>query len=338
VNVTAIGAHRSRPANPPMVQYAAFITFRRRYRRESGWIRLPGRAPTQAMSHAPPPTGTLSVVSTPIGNLEDITLRALRVLREADVIAAEDTRRTARLLGHFAIATPTISLHEHNEHARVRALASRLAGGQHVALVTDAGTPLLSDPGLLLVRTAIDLGARVEPIPGPSAILSALVASGLATDEFVFLGFPPNRTQARRHWYHRADSIGLSFIVFEAPHRLLASLQDALAALGSRQVVVCRELTKLHEEFVRGDLADAISRFQSQEPRGEFTLVFAATPVSAESPADLTDEDVWQEFCRLTNSGLTRRDAIGRLARRLGRSSRDIYASIERGKAILTTS
>jgi 16S rRNA (cytidine1402-2'-O)-methyltransferase len=288
------------------------------------------------MSHAPP-TGTLSVVSTPIGNLEDITLRALRVLRESHVIAAEDTRRTARLLTHFGITTPTVSVHEHNEHARIAQLLERLAAGEHVALVTDAGTPLLSDPGLLLVRAAIDRGFRVEPIPGPSAILSALVASALATDEFVFLGFAPNRSQARLDWYRRADTHGLPFVVFEAPHRLIASLRDALEALGPRQVVACRELTKLHEQHVRGDLPAVINHFEAHEPRGELTLVFAAADPETTTPeADVSDEAVWAEFCRLTDSGVARRDAIARLARRLGRSSREIYASAERGKALVT--
>jgi 16S rRNA (cytidine1402-2'-O)-methyltransferase len=287
------------------------------------------------MSDAATPTGTLFVVSTPIGNLEDITLRALRVLREAQVVAAEDTRRTGQLLAHFDIATPTVSLHEHNEHARTPQLIERLRGGDSIAVVTDAGTPLLSDPGLTLVRRAIVEGIRVEPIPGPSAVLTALVASGLPTEQFAFLGFPPNKVAARRSWYQQADALGLPFVVFEAPHRLLASLQDARDVLGTRLVVVSRELTKIHEEHVRGSLDDLIARFEQEPPRGEFTLVFA--PASQEDERLTTDDSasdasIWHQFCLLTKSGRSRRDAIAELGRRLGRPSRDIYASVERGK------
>jgi 16S rRNA (cytidine1402-2'-O)-methyltransferase len=287
------------------------------------------------MSDAPMPTGTLFVVSTPIGNLEDITLRALRVLREARVIAAEDTRRTGQLLTHFGITTPTLSLHEHNEHARAPQLIERLKAGDSIALVTDAGTPLLSDPGLTLVRRAIDEGLRIEPIPGCSAILPALVASGLPTDQFAFLGFPPNKATARRTWYQQADALGLPFVVFEAPHRLVASLRDAREVLGPREVAASRELTKIHEEHVRAPLDELIARFEHEPPRGEFTLVFAAaSPDVAQLEADepVSDAIVWREFCLLTKSGRSRRDAIAELGRRLGRPSREIYASVERGK------
>ena len=287
------------------------------------------------MSHAPRPTGTLFVVSTPIGNLEDITLRALRVLREAQVIAAEDTRHTGRLLTHFGIATPTVSLHEHNEHARSPQLLDRLRQGEHVAIVTDAGTPLLSDPGLLLVQGAIAEGLRVEPVPGCSAILSALVGSGISAREFAFLGFTPNKTAARKAWYRRADALGVPFVAFEAPHRLVASLQDALAVLGPRHVVASRELTKLHEEHVRGPVDTVIDRFERESPRGEFTLVFAAADSTADSDitqTDLSDEAIWRQFCLLTKSGTARRDAVTELARRFGRPSREVYAAVERGK------
>ena len=287
------------------------------------------------MSDAAPPTGTLFVVSTPIGNLEDITLRALRVLREVRVVAAEDTRRTGQLLAHFGIATPTVSLHEHNEHSRTPQLIDRLRAGESIALVTDAGTPLLSDPGLTFVRHAIEAGLRVEPVPGCSAVLTALVASGLPTDQFAFLGFPPNKVAARRVFYQQADALGMPFVIFEAPHRLAASLRDARDVLGPRQVTASRELTKLHEEHVRGALDALIERFDAEAPRGEFTLVFAAADVDADakaSDAEVSDSSIWTEFCLLTKSGRSRREAVAELGRRLGRPSRTIYASVERGK------
>jgi 16S rRNA (cytidine1402-2'-O)-methyltransferase len=287
------------------------------------------------MSDPAPPTGTLFVVSTPIGNLEDITLRALRVLREARAVAAEDTRRTGQLLAHFGIATPTISLHEHNEHTRTPQLISRLLAGDSIALVTDAGTPLLSDPGLTFVREAIDAGIRVEPVPGCSALLPALVASGLPTDQFAFLGFPPNKATARRAFFQQADALGLPFVIFEAPHRLVASLKDARDVLGPRRVSAARELTKLHEEHVRGSLDALLEHFSTEAPRGEFTLVFAASDSEAADAlgaAEASDEEVWREFCLLTKAGRSRREAIAELGRRLGRPSREIYASVERGK------
>jgi 16S rRNA (cytidine1402-2'-O)-methyltransferase len=287
------------------------------------------------MSHAPPTAGTLFVVSTPIGNLEDITLRALRVLRESALVAAEDTRRTGQLLAHFGISTPTISLHEHNEHGRTPQIVERLTSGQSVSIVTDAGTPLLSDPGQLLVQHAIAAGIRIEPIPGASAVLSALVASGIPGDQFAFLGFPPNKTEARKTWYRRADSLGFPFVAFEAPHRLLPSLRDALDVLGPRYVVVSRELTKLHEEHARGTLDALVEKFDAERPRGEFTLVFSAadaTDQAEDASTELSDDVAWADFCLLTRDGRSRREAIAELARRFGRPSREIYAAIERGK------
>jgi 16S rRNA (cytidine1402-2'-O)-methyltransferase len=289
----------------------------------------------------PLPTGTLFVVSTPIGNLEDITLRALRVLREARIVAAEDTRRTARLLTHYGITTPTLSLHAHNEHARTPGLLDRLRAGESIALVTDAGTPLLSDPGLGLVRAAIEADLRVEPIPGPSAILAALVASGLPAREFLFLGFPPNKSRARKDWYRRAGGLDVPFVVFEAPHRLVASLRDALEVLGPCPTAVSREVTKVHEEHVRGNLDAVLARFEAEPPRGELTVVFSGTrsaaPAEPVSDLTLSDEKVWHEVSLLTESGSSRRQAIVALSRRLQRPTREIYASAERGKARLSS-
>ena len=196
--------------------------------------------------------GTLSIVSTPIGNLEDITLRAARVLREADLIACEDTRHTRKLLDHIGVSKPLVSYHEHNETARAAELVERLAAGANIALVSDAGTPLLSDPGYRLVEAAIAAGIPVIPIPGASAVLSALAASGLPTDEFRFGGFLPPKTTQRRKTLEALREERCTLIFYEAPHRILEALEDVEAVLGARPVVVARELTKLHEEFLRG--------------------------------------------------------------------------------------
>ena len=199
--------------------------------------------------------GTLFVVATPIGNLEDITGRALRVLREASIIAAEDTRRTAHLLARYAITTPTTSLHEHNEAQKSASLVGRLERGENIALVSDAGTPTISDPGQRLIKAAIDAGIRVEPIPGPNAVIAALTVSGLPTDSFCFLGFPPTRSKARSEWFERVRSIGGTVVFFEAPHRIRETLGELQREVGDCQVAVCRELTKKHEELVRGPIS-----------------------------------------------------------------------------------
>jgi 16S rRNA (cytidine1402-2'-O)-methyltransferase len=287
------------------------------------------------MPHAPSP-GTLFVVATPIGNLEDITLRAIRVLREVSLIAAEDTRRTGRLLNHLAITTRTISLHEHNEHDRTLPLIDRLLAGDSIALVTDAGTPLVSDPGHLLTTAAAARGIRVEPIPGASAVLAALAGAGMPWAKFAFLGFTPTKQNARRTFYKQADVLGLPFVVYEAPHRLRASLEDAATTLSNRPLVVARELTKIHEEFVRTTTSAAPDLFRSREVIGEFTLVFGPAGV-AEAPAHepLSDETIWTELGRLADQGRSRREAIAELARREGRSSKDIYAAAERGKTAI---
>ncbi len=284
------------------------------------------------MPHAPSP-GTLFVVATPIGNLEDITLRAIRVLREVSLIAAEDTRRTSRLLNHLGITTRAISLHGHNEHDRTLPLVERLLAGESIALVTDAGTPLVSDPGHLLTSAAAARGIRVEPIPGASAVLTALTGAAMPWAKFAFLGFTPTKQNARRTFYKEADALGLPFVVYEAPHRLRASLEDAAATLSERPLVVARELTKIHEEFVRTTTTEAADIFRSREVIGEFTLVFGAAEL-AEDPArePLSDETIWAELGRLAEEGRSRREAIAELAKREGRSSKDIYAAAERGK------
>jgi 16S rRNA (cytidine1402-2'-O)-methyltransferase len=284
------------------------------------------------MPHARSP-GTLFVVATPIGNLEDITLRAIRVLREVSLIAAEDTRRTSRLLNHLAITTRTISLHEHNEHDRTLPLVERLLGGESIALVTDAGTPLVSDPGHLLTSAAASRGIRIEPIPGASAVLTALAGAALPWASFAFLGFSPTKQNARRAFYKEADAMCLPFVVYEAPHRLRASLDDAAAILSDRRLVVARELTKLHEEFVRTTTSEAPAIFRSRNVLGEFTLVFGpAGPANEAVREPLADATVWAELRRLADQGRSRREAIAELAKREGRSAKDIYAAAERGK------
>jgi 16S rRNA (cytidine1402-2'-O)-methyltransferase len=282
----------------------------------------------------PPPRrssrGTLFLVATPIGNLEDITLRALRVLREVSLIAAEDTRRTARLLHHYAITTPATSLHDHNEQKKTPALLQRLLAGHDIALVSDAGTPAVSDPGFRLVRAAIDAGIRVEPVPGPSALLAALVASGLPTDAFVFVGFPPPKAAARRAWFHALCAETRTIVFFEAPHRIKATLETALDQLGDRPAASARELTKLHEEWLRGRLSTLIERLG--QPVGEFTIVIGGAETESIRAPEATDSELLAEFSGLTHAGLDRRQAISTLAKRYNLKSRDVYAAVERGR------
>ena len=275
--------------------------------------------------------GILFLVATPIGNLEDMSFRAVRILRDADLIAAEDTRHTSKLLHHYDIRRPTTSLHEHNEHEKAAALVARLLSGSRIALVTDAGTPGVSDPGYRLVGAAIAAGIRVEAIPGPSAVLAALVSSGLPTDGFLFAGFPPPKSAARRAWFDGLAGERRTLVFFEAPHRIRETLADALASLGDRQASIGRELTKLHEEVVRGRLSTLAGRIG--EPRGEFTVVVAGKPDDqAEASAEVSDNQLLIDFGHLTESGAGRREAIGELARRYGIRSRDVFAAIDRAR------
>jgi 16S rRNA (cytidine1402-2'-O)-methyltransferase len=221
-----------------------------------------------------PGVGRLLVVATPIGNLGDLSPRAREAFEQADRVACEDTRHTGRLLAQLGIKRPLVSLHEHNERRRVPRLLEALEGGETIALASDAGTPLVSDPGFLLVREAVERGVRVEPIPGPSALLAALVASGLPPHPFTFCGFPPPKRGKRRTFYGRFAELGHTLVVFESPHRVLASLEDALEALGDRQAVLGRELTKLHEELVRGSLSEILDDLRARPSvKGEMVLV-----------------------------------------------------------------
>lgn len=277
--------------------------------------------------------GTLFVVATPIGNLEDITVRALRVLREVSLIAAEDTRRTAQLLARHAINTPTTSLHEHNEARKAPALVSRLLAGDSVALVSDAGTPTVSDPGARLVAAAREAGVRVEPIPGPSAVTAALAASGIAADSFAFLGFPPTRSNDRKTWFDNMKRIGGTVIFFEAPHRIAATLQDLAAAVGDCEVVVARELTKIHETLVKGPISAVLNR--ALPFRGEFTVVanIGLITKSCRSRALPSPAELWDEFGEMTaNAALTRRQALNRLARKHGIPPNELYSLLESGR------
>jgi len=221
-----------------------------------------------------PRPGRLLVVATPIGNLDDLAPRAVEALRRADLVACEDTRHTGRLLAGLGLDRPLVSLHEHNERQRVPRLLAELEAGRTVAVVSDAGTPLLSDPGYVLVREAAARGVRVEPIPGPSAVLAALVASALPPHPFTFAGFPPPKAGKRRTFYRRWADLGHTLVVFESPHRLLPSLEDALSELGDRPAALCRELTKLHEEVVRGTLSEIRREMVGRDSvKGEIVLV-----------------------------------------------------------------
>jgi 16S rRNA (cytidine1402-2'-O)-methyltransferase len=276
--------------------------------------------------------GTLYVVATPIGNLDDITLRALRVLKAVSLVAAEDTRRTGNLLRHFDISTPVLSVHEHNERRRSASIVSRLASGQSVALVTDAGTPAVSDPGAQIVQAVRRAGFAVEPIPGPSAVLAALSAAGLSTEGFAFLGFPPSRSKARSLWLSQAvkEASKRAVVFFEAPHRLRETLAE-LSILGECHIFVCRELTKVHEELVWGTPAELDAHFD--DPRGEFTLVIPQleTSQTTELPSDA---DIAVKFGQMTadGRGSSRRDVVRQLANELGMPVKAVYASLERYK------
>jgi 16S rRNA (cytidine1402-2'-O)-methyltransferase len=261
----------------------------------------------------------LYVVATPVGNLEDITLRAIRVLKEVKLIAAEDTRKTRKLLSAYEINTPTTSYHEHNKLVKLDYILNCLER-EDVALVSDAGTPGISDPGYELISSVIKHNIPIIPVPGPSALIPALVVSGLPTDKFVYLGFLPHKAGERRRFLKsRSDEIS-SLVVFESPHRISESLQDMLAILGDRRVAVSRELTKIHEEVFRGTLTEAIEHFSS--PRGEFTLVVAGR---GEQPVPGINADVEKHLRQLSKSGMAAKAAIGQISLETGLPKRALY-------------
>jgi 16S rRNA (cytidine1402-2'-O)-methyltransferase len=277
--------------------------------------------------------GLLSVVATPIGNLEDITLRALRVLRHADVVVAEDTRQTSKLLRHHGIQASTLSFHAHNTRSRLPQLIARLSAGSRIALVTDAGTPGVSDPGVELVQACRSHGIAVEVIPGPSAPIAAAVLSGFAMNPLTVLGFPPVRSKDRVRWYTEAAATGHTFTFFEAPHRIESTLRLCAKYFGNRQICVARELTKIHEEVNVFWLKDLES--QRLVTKGEFTVVVSPPPqVADEAGWPMSDADALKKFeevsARLPDR--SRREILVQVAAELGLPQRVVYAAVERAK------
>jgi len=277
--------------------------------------------------------GVLYIVATPIGNLEDITLRALKILKQVELVAAEDTRRTGILLRHFGIETAILSVHAHNERARVERIVSQLGRGQSVALVTDAGTPGISDPGAALVAAIREAGFRVEPIPGASAVAAAISASGISSQGFTFLGFPPIRLKDRKTWLEQLSEASKQRLVvfYEAPHKVRKTLED-LALLVKRPIIVGRELTKVHEEFVSGTAAELLAKFDA--PQGEFTILVPPLDPADEPIAEVTDDsvvDLFGQITKLRQSG-SKRDVARETGERLGLTARQVYDIIERNK------
>ena len=277
--------------------------------------------------------GVLYVVATPIGNLEDMTLRAIKILKLVQLVAAEDTRRTGILLRHFEINTPILSVHEHNEHARIERIVARLAKGESVALVTDAGTPGISDPGAALVAAIRTAGFTVEPIPGANAVAAAISASGITSHGFTFLGFPPIRGKDRKLWFaEAADASRRRLVVFfEAPHKLAKTLVE-LDSYVKRPIMLGRELTKMHEEFVSGTAEELSRRFES--PHGEFTVM-----IPPEGPGDRTaevasDDEVVELFGQITELGESgsKREVARVVGERLGLTAKQVYEIVERNK------
>jgi 16S rRNA (cytidine1402-2'-O)-methyltransferase len=270
-------------------------------------------------------SGILYVVATPIGNLEDITYRAVRILGQVNWIACEDTRQTRKLLDHYGVKTPQVSYHEHNEMERAAELCSRLLAGENGALVSDAGVPLISDPGYRLVHSAVGAGIVVQPVPGPSALLAALSASGLPTDAFHFGGFLPPRQGQRMHALEALKQEHATLIFYEAPHRIVEALTDVQAALGDRDVVVARELTKMHEEFLHGTASEVAAKLAARETvKGEITLLVAKStrPAVDNRPIEVAVEAEMR-------NGLSRMDAMKAVAKSRGLSKRDVYREFE---------
>lgn len=277
--------------------------------------------------------GVLYIVATPIGNLDDITLRALKILKQVELVAAEDTRRTGILLRHFGIETAILSVHEHNERARIERIVSQLGKGQSVALVTDAGTPGISDPGAALVAAIRGAGFRVEPIPGASAVAAAISASGVSSQGFTFLGFPPIRLKDRKTWFGQLSEASKHRLVvfFEAPHKVRKTLED-LVILVKRPIIIGRELTKIHEEFVSGTPSELLARFNA--PQGEFTVLVPPVDPVDEAPVEVTDDSVVALFGQITElkqSG-SKRDIARETGERLGLTAKQVYEIIERNK------
>ena len=269
--------------------------------------------------------GTLYLVATPIGNLEDMSPRAVRVLREAALIAAEDTRHTGKLLKHFEIQTPITSYFEHNKINKLDTLLERLSGGD-VALVSDAGTPAINDPGYELVKAALASGHDVVPIPGPSAPIAALTASGLPTDAFLYLGYLPHKTSERHKRLEEVAGQPYTLIFLESPYRIVESLEDILLVLGERRVCVAREMTKMFEEYWRGNVREAVDHFKSQPARGEFTLVIEGKP--SEKHERWTEAQLLEAIERQTSTEKSAKELSAELAKSSGWNRRDVYSMI----------
>jgi 16S rRNA (cytidine1402-2'-O)-methyltransferase len=279
--------------------------------------------------------GTLYVVATPIGNLEDITYRAVRVLKEADLIACEDTRHTAKLLHHYGIDKPTVSYHEHNEAARAEELVKKLEQGVNIAQVSDAGMPGISDPGYRVIKLAIERGVRVVPVPGASAMIVALAVSGLPTDSFQFLGFLPARSGERRTMLESLRRTQQTTVVYEAPHRIAETMKDIVELLGAEwPVVLARELTKVHEEFIRGNAAEVLQRVQEHELKGEMTLLIGKGVEKQSAAKDIVErlDEIMREQKLDENAalkalakeqGISKSEAYRELQRRRGRTSKE---------------
>ncbi len=280
---------------------------------------------------APRRKGSLYLVATPIGNLEDITVRALRLLGEADLIACEDTRHTAKLLNHYGIRKPTLSYHEHNEASRADELLKRLEQGAQIVLVSDAGTPLISDPGYRLVSLCLERQMPVIPIPGPSAAIAALAASGLPAGGFLFVGFLPSRSTARRKALQNLAKEDRTLVLYEAPHRLVDALSDALECLGRRRAVIAREITKVHEEFLRGDLAELLVRVQRQPVRGEITILIGP-PSAGEEKVAICAAPLGERVEQIMRERqIDRKAALKLAARERGLTKREAYKELISG-------
>ena len=275
--------------------------------------------------------GKLYIVATPIGNLEDITLRALRVLKEVDLIAAEDTRQTLKLLNHYEINKPLISYHRHNEETKSEILIEKLRNGENIALVSDAGTPGICDPGEEVIKKAIEDNIEVIPIPGACAMINALIVSGISTKEFEFLGFLPLNKKLRRQKLKEIENSSKTIIIYEAPHHLRATLQELFAALGDRRLTICRELTKIHESAMQFTLSEAIYYYEQNAPKGEYVLV-----IEGRNMADLEQEsrDAWAQLSvdehmqHYLSEGMDRKDAMKQVAKDRGVPKREIYQQL----------
>jgi 16S rRNA (cytidine1402-2'-O)-methyltransferase len=269
-------------------------------------------------------SGTLYIIATPIGNLEDITIRAVRILGEVDLIACEDTRETRKLLDRYNIARPLVSYHEHNERTRSADLLRDLEAGKNIALVSDAGTPLIADPGYRLVEQARQIGILVSPIPGPSALLAALSASGLPTDSFIFHGFLPSKKGQRRRFLEDLRPSQTTLVFYETPHRVLGALEDIEETLGPRPVVLARELTKIHEEFLRGTAAEIREALAIRPSvKGEITLMIGKSETAA-----MDDTPLVEAVENLVASGISQMEAIKTVARQRGLSKREVYKQV----------